>query len=186
MDFIEIYQNVLTEKDCLDICRVVDDILSRDDPGDGIRLSNDKTRIDYNIFNGKYESLKPHEDAIVNAVRHFWKKYDTKYEVCDMAFEEIFHKGWKIQRSETGGGFFTWHFEQGGSKSSNSRFAVWILYLNTVDEGGKTEFRSQNLQVKPEAGTLVIWPAGYTHYHRAAPDLVGKKYIATGWFTYPN
>ena len=61
-----------------------------------------------------------------------------------------------------------------------------MLYLNTVDEGGKTEFKYQDLAIKPEAGTLLIWPAAYTHVHRANPDLVGKKYIATGWFVYPE
>lgn len=186
MDFIEIYPNVLTEKDCADICLTVDDILSREDPGNGTVLSNDKNRIDYNIFSGKYQSLVHHEEAIIAAVKHFWRKYNSKYETTNASFETIFHKGWKIQRSETGGGFFTWHFEQGETKTTNTRFAVWLIYLNTVEVGGKTEFLHQKLAVKPEVGTLVIWPAGYTHYHRAAPDLEGKKYIATGWFTYPN
>ena len=61
-----------------------------------------------------------------------------------------------------------------------------MLYLNTVDTGGKTEFKYQDLAVKPEAGTMVIWPASYTHVHRANPDLVGNKYIATGWFNFPE
>lgn len=59
-----------------------------------------------------------------------------------------------------------------------------MIYLNTVEKGGKTDFPNQGLSVKPEAGKVVIWPAAYTHPHRSAPDLDEWKYIVTGWFIY--
>ena len=31
------------------------------------------------------------------------------------------------------------------------------------------------------SGKLVIWPAYFTHTHRANPDLKEDKYIITGW-----
>ena len=89
----------------------------------------------------------------------------------------------KFQKSSAGGGFFDWHTEQGDSATA-SRFLVWMIYLNTVEKGGHTEFKYQKRSLKPTAGTLVYWPAGYTHIHRAAPDLGEDKYIATGWFSY--
>ena len=43
---------------------------------------------------------------------------------------------------------------------------------------------NQSLRIKPEQGTLVLWPAGYTHIHRGNPPLSGEKYIMTGWLEY--
>jgi hypothetical protein len=57
-----------------------------------------------------------------------------------------------------------------------------MLYLNDVANGGRTDFPAQNVSFAPECGTLVIWPAAYTHPHRGAPDLRQTKYIVTGWF----
>jgi hypothetical protein len=50
-----------------------------------------------------------------------------------------------------------------------------------VQEGGETEFLYQHMRVKPEQGTLVIWPAAFTHTHRGNPPLSNEKYIVTGW-----
>jgi hypothetical protein len=186
MNFIESYPNALSIEKCQQICDRMDDIISRPDPGSSCVLSNDATRTDWNIFTGRYGSLKLLEDSVVDAVHAGWRKYNKQYGAASRAFLELFTPGWKFQKSETGGGFHTWHTEQGSGKNNRGRFGVWMLYLNTVEEGGKTEFKFQDLAVKPEAGTLLIWPAAYSHVHRAAPDLVGNKYIATGWFEYPE
>lgn len=185
-NFIELYPNVLSLEDCNLACELIDDIISRPDPGSACVLSDDASRTDWNIFTGRYGSLKQTEDKILEAVISGWRTYNKKYSACSKSGYEVFNAGWKFQRSDTGGGFHQWHHEQGAGRQSPSRFAVWMIYLNDVDTGGKTEFKFQELEVKPTAGTLVIWPAAYTHPHRANPDLVGKKYIATGWFNYPD
>ncbi len=185
-NFIELYPNVLSLEDCNLACELIDDIISRPDPGSACVLSDDSSRTDWNISNGRYGSLKRSEDKILEAVISGWRQYNKKYSACSRSGYELFHAGWKFQRSETGGGFHQWHHEQGSGTDSQSRFAVWMIYLNDVETGGKTEFKFQELEVRPAAGTLVIWPAGFTHPHRANPDLVGKKYIATGWFNYPS
>ena len=58
-----------------------------------------------------------------------------------------------------------------------------MVYLNTVpsQNGGGTDFLHQKLTLQPEAGTIVLWPASYTHVHRGNPPLSGTKYIITGW-----
>ena len=60
-----------------------------------------------------------------------------------------------------------------------------MFYLNTVTKGGHTEFLYQDVSFQPTKGQLLLWPASFTHTHRAAPDLKEDKYIATGWFHYP-
>jgi hypothetical protein len=56
-----------------------------------------------------------------------------------------------------------------------------MLYLNDVEDGGETEFLYQRMRVKPKQGTLLIWPAGFTHTHRGNPPLSNNKYVITGW-----
>jgi hypothetical protein len=86
----------------------------------------------------------------------------------------------KIQKTEVGQGYHMWHCES-NSKNVCQRILAWTLYLNDVEDGGETEFLYQHMRVKPKAGTLVIWPAGFTHTHRGNPPLSGTKYIVTGW-----
>lgn len=185
-NFIELYPNAITSEECKVACDRMDTIISRPDPGSSCILSDDSSRTDWNIFSGSYGSMNPTENIILQAVADCWRKYSSQYEITSRSAYELISPGWKFQRSEDGGGFHRWHYEQGSGVDCNTRFAVWMLYLNTVEDGGKTEFKYQDLQVKPEAGTMVIWPAAYTHIHRANPDLIGKKYIATGWFNFPE
>ena len=68
-----------------------------------------------------------------------------------------------------------------------SRSLAWIIYLNDVPEGeGETEFLYQGLRVTPKQGTLVMWPAQFTHTHRGNPVYNCTKYIATGWIEYAD
>lgn len=128
-----------------------------------------------------------------------YKEYRQKYAVQQFNLENGEHidsgsaiprsyenVGYKIQKSSQGGGFVGWHYEfDHGSQNHKNRFLVWMIYLNDVERGGKTEFIN-SLSVKPQRGTLVLWPAYFTHLHRAAPDLQEDKYIMTGWFTYES
>ena len=84
----------------------------------------------------------------------------------------------KVQRTEIGQGYHMWHFE---SNTHTNRILAWMLYLNDVEEGGETEFLYQHKWVKPKAGTMLIWPAAFTHTHRGNPPLSNTKYIMTGW-----
>jgi hypothetical protein len=64
---------------------------------------------------------------------------------------------------------------------ATDRICSWGVYLNTVEQGGETEFLYQSLRIPAVEGNLVIWPAGYTHVHRGNPPLSGEKYLLTGW-----
>ena len=92
----------------------------------------------------------------------------------------------KMQRTDPGGGYHVWHAEQ-GNKEHAERVLVYMLYLNDLGEqdGGETEFLYQRLRLRPEANTMIVWPAAYTHAHRGNTVLGNQsKYIVTGWFYY--
>jgi len=90
----------------------------------------------------------------------------------------------KVQKTPPKGGFHVWHCEHGPDVTSYRRVAVWIVYLSTHENDGETEFLQQGIRVAPEAGRVVIWPAGFTHPHRGNPVYDKDKYIATGWFEF--
>ena len=113
----------------------------------------------------------------------FWNKFFPIYEQEYSTIKEAgrhANYAFKVQKTKIGGGYHVWHFESGNREVSN-RFLTWILYLNDVREGGETEFLYQAMRIKPEQGTLVIWPASFTHTHRGNPPLSNEKYIVTGW-----
>ncbi len=54
-------------------------------------------------------------------------------------------------------------------------------YLNQAFEGGETYFDRQDLKVKPQVGSVIVFPAGYTHPHQSLPVVSGVKYAFNCW-----
>jgi hypothetical protein len=59
-----------------------------------------------------------------------------------------------------------------------------MMYLNTVENQGETEFKYLNTKVKPEQGKVVIWPPDFPHTHRGIASPTEDKYILTGWYRF--
>lgn len=85
----------------------------------------------------------------------------------------------KIQKTLPEEGYHLWHYEI--VPGTENRFLVYMVYLNDVEEGGETEFLYQKRRIKPKKGTILIFPATFTHTHRGNPPLSGEKYAITGW-----
>lgn len=73
------------------------------------------------------------------------------------------------------------------------RILTAFLYLNTVEDGGGTNFPQTegNLTVQPVKGKAVLWPSvldenpheiDHRTEHAALPVLQGEKYAANAWF----
>jgi hypothetical protein len=60
------------------------------------------------------------------------------------------------------------------------RVITYLWYLNTVEEGGETEFWGTHT-IKPETGKLLLFPASWTFPHRGKMPISHDKYIITGW-----
>jgi hypothetical protein len=85
------------------------------------------------------------------------------------------------------GGYPHWHSEiypRDPSADTLHRALLFTIYLNNVPEAGETEFFYQNRKIKPEVGSLLIAPAGFTHTHRGNMPVGGDKYIATSWILF--
>lgn len=88
-----------------------------------------------------------------------------------------------LQRYAPGEGFYSWHCDWNTSDEATEpirRVLAWILYLNTVPDGG-TEFHWQDHHEEAVKGKLAIFPAGLSHLHRGRISHSHTKTIATGW-----
>ena len=88
-----------------------------------------------------------------------------------------------IQRYKPGQHFKQIHTER-NSISSLHRLFAFMTYLNDVEEGGSTYFSHYDLDVKPQKGLTLLWPAEWTHAHRGNILKNGSKYIITGWINF--
>ena len=86
--------------------------------------------------------------------------------------------GYQIQKTMPGG-FYHWHHDF-CVRTEGPRILTYIWYLNTITEGGYTEF-VDGTSIQPKQGKMVIFPATWTCLHRGVPPIFEEKYIVTGW-----
>jgi prolyl 4-hydroxylase len=92
-------------------------------------------------------------------------------------------EGFNVQEYPPGGGYHNRHCERTDHRTS-LRHLVWMIYLNTVTDGGQTAFPNQELLVDAVAGRIVIWPSDWTHSHYGVVSPTQEKFIMTGWYSY--
>ena len=80
------------------------------------------------------------------------------------------------------------YFAPTSKAASNNRISTLVLYLNDVEEGGKTFFPKLNFSVCPQKGMAVYFEYFYNDpmlneltLHGGAPVVKGEKWIATQW-----
>jgi len=126
-------------------------------------------------------TLASHTNMIIGSA---FELYVNEYQGVTNSADPVSSWTCKIQKTKSGGGYHIWHCED-GAFLYRDRVLTWMIYLNDipVENGGATDFLHQNCSFQPTTGTMVLWPATYTHMHRGA-FLTGDipKYIATGWF----
>jgi hypothetical protein len=189
-DFIGIYDNVLSKENCRAIIDYFEYIKKFNlvKNYDQYSLSPaHEFRKDETVFILEPEAI--HIDKAQPLVREFastfWKCYEDytkEFSILRSVAEHGFFM-LRLQKTNPGGGFHSWHFENIDQVTS-SRVITFMLYLNTIEDGGETEFLYLHKREKPVEGRLIIWPSSFTHTHRGNPPLVNSKYILTGWLNY--
>ena len=187
-DFIGIYKNAFSSDFCKHVVTHFDGALgngaghTRQEVGD-----NKHYRSDTCMDSRSGDMFTPYNGTTVNKVffsglQECFENYTSKHSVLKEF--NLVTNFFKIQKTTPGEGYHIWHCEHGPEYYA-TRVLVFMLYLNTLDseEAGETEFLYQQRRVKPEEGTMVIWPAAFTHTHRGN-TVHGKnnKYVITGWF----
>jgi len=182
-NFIGIYENAFSSEYCK---KIID--LFEDADKAGLTASRQTDNPDISTIEKEDSQLHTeyslYQSYLLNHFTEvFWKslypEYVKTYGVLKLAGSHSCYS-FKVQRTNIGQGYHVWHFESSHRVMANRLFA-WTLYLNDVEEGGETEFLYYPKRVKPKTGTLVLWPAGFTHTHRGNPPISNTKYIVTGW-----
>lgn len=184
-DFIGVYENVLSEKDCQEIITRMHEMSlagygeTRPDPA--------FEKADEAFYNEVAKSAFLTKEQSQNVFKALWNYgYDLYAKEFDILQRFAKHEVWQIkgQITKPGEGYHVWHCEAMDMQSS-VRLLSYILYLNDIDEGGETEFLYYKKRIKPKAGTLLVFPAYFTHTHRGNTNLSDKdKVILTGWYTF--
>ena len=141
-----------------------------------------KDSIDVGFFN---TSNDPTIKSYFSELDIIARAYVIKYKIHS-EFKTCFANN--LQYYAPGGGYKLWHNERDGFGDAEdltcSRGLVYMTYLNTVTDGGGTEFYWQNLKINAVKGLTLIWPTDFTHTHRGIVSPTQEKYIATGWYRY--
>lgn len=177
----------IDDKICDDLIKFFN--LNKHQAVEGASINKDGKQVDFSIkkciemfVKPDLVNLKPYLKALNECVKKYVDEFKTLHntnKVWDIKSDL------KIQKyTAPGDGYFRWHCERDGDEGSVNKLLVFMTYLNTVDEGGHTEFLYQKLKLQPKKSLTLIWPADFTHAHRG--NIVEKedKYIITGWFEY--
>lgn len=183
---IAVFDNVMTAEEChtlIDHYNKMDELnlsYRRLDLGDGpTHKKNDRA-----VFMLEENSLRLSSNTgflrhLVDRLWMCWSEYVDHYGILSETGKHNIRMI-KLQKTKAGEGYHQWHFES-DTIDRAGRIAAWGLYLNTVEQGGETEWLYQGVRIPAQQGNLVIWPAAFTHTHRGNPPLSGEKYLLTGW-----
>jgi len=61
-----------------------------------------------------------------------------------------------------------------------------VLYYNDDYEGGEISFPNQSVRIKPEIGSLIIFPSTEPYIHESLEILSGSKYMTASFWLHPQ
>lgn len=191
-DFIGIYRDVYPEGYCQHLIDEFERLTSsgagydRQQSEGAVRHDKNDFQLELNFGVHTAAVFKDNSpiDMFFKGLQNCYNRYLDNFSVLKNA--RIHGTAMKMQRTDPGGGYHVWHGEQGNGEHAG-RVLVYMLYLNSLEaeDGGETEFLYQRKRIRPEANTMLLWPAAFTHTHRGNTVLGQQsKYIVTGWFYY--
>jgi len=182
-DYFGIYDNALSKKECEIIINQFEK--SEQGPGkvylEGVLQEVSHLKKCMTLDDSNFDDGSIITNIVGNQLAKFIKRYDQEQPQLRILSRWSLYQGYSIQKYETeDDGYKDWHAEAGSSGPPSNRILAWMFYLNNAKSG--TEFMNYPT-VRAKRGRCVIWPAGWTHVHRGAPNK-GLKYIVTGWITF--
>ena len=181
-DYIKCYDNLIND----DLCQEIIDAYKQS----GTTYINREQRPTFHELNisKKYKAedplwMKPQKvltETFIDAVELYMqdldvaKDFPTKY-----TFEEYRLKRYESNEYDQ----FKDHVDVQDYGSAR-RFVVIFAYLNTVEEGGETNFPRLDFSIQPKQGRILVFPANWQYRHAGLPVRSNDKYIIGSYLHY--
>lgn len=124
------------------------------------------------FYNEQFEISTILFDSLDKTLEHYFTLYPFAKNAIKSR-EDMMHV-LKYEKS----GFLPKHSDHGKS----SRVLSVLLYLNDDYSGGEISWPDIGITLKPEAGSIVYFPANYVFTHEVAPITDGVRYALPNWF----
>ena len=181
-NFVEIYKNAISSDECKIIIGDINSCCLL--PGTMGGVINPEMK-DSLVSPRYFTDHSPASLIIANSLESCKEEYIKKHPQLNRIPKWDVNDAYNLQKYNPGQGYHISHCENAGG-SSLMRVLAWMIYLNTVNSGGTTSFDNYNIQTTAVEGSLLIWPAFWTHFHHGVVSPTETKYIATGWCSYSD
>jgi len=185
---IHLYRNSFSKELCREIWDFFHENISIARPGQTITgINKAKTTLDIlsDTFLYSHKEVEPAfidlsvkvYESLKDPINQYIQNYDWIANCPN-----IIDTGYIFQLYEQGVGEYREHID-GCSWVGNSEHRIMgvVVYINDVEQGGETYFRYQNISVKPEAGSVLLFPAFWSHPHQSNIPISGKKLIVSSF-----
>lgn len=184
-DYIRVYENAIPATLAQDLIdrfeghpNVIEGALNEQS---GERHPEIRSCLELNI--SKQDDLKRHHEALIQLAQIAIQKYrqDINHAIFPERFgmESFRMKKYSPERED----HFAHHVDVGDYASAR-RFLAFFWYLNDVEEGGETYFPAMNINVRPRANRLLVFPPLWMFPHVGQKPISGVKYIVGGYAHY--
>ena len=182
-ELIQIYDNILSK-------RVCDNIINKFENNENIFKGGIISGINTNIKNTCDLQIEvnypPEFIEIFNLItsklnfytQEYFKNINQQFQLQNNIQPDFYHLIMKYTKNQ---GKYVFHQDAHYNyKDNKPRILTYLFYLNTIEEGGETEF-IDGTKIKPETGKLLFFPATWPYVHRGNIPISSNKYICTGW-----
>ena len=180
--FIRVYDNILTHKECK---LILDEYAESKEwydamVGGGVKKDNVRkcqiAHISLKEVISKNEEIRKKIDTLVfDKAGGAASQYIQEFPHCNISTDS----GYDLLRYKEGG-FYTIHTD---NYKDRPRTVAMSLMLNDDYDGGEIAFFEREHIIKPSAGSVVIFPANFMYPHEIMPVLSGTRYAIITWFT---
>ena len=177
VDYIKIYPNVLSDDVCDSFIRYFEE-------------STDKFNFKNPIMDftqmglENHSSIKKEYNHLNDLINETYLRY--RKDVIGKFPSDTIIEPPRLKKYEPNTGIFDWHTDAHGGPKTQGRTLILLWYLNTVREGGETEFRIGDdiLSLKPNKGTVLCFPPFFMYPHRGTIPISEPKYVISSYINY--
>lgn len=175
LDYISIYPRALDDDVCDALCAILDAAVTSGAAG---RIDHDYRRCTMLGFHSGSALFDEVRSAIHTSIQAYISEEGEAGRILN--FCHLLEEPNLIRYVPGGGDQFHEHADAWSIESVTRQLSV-IVYLNDVAEGGETVFTRHGIHVKPNRGTILLFPSAFTHMHRGDPPISGQKDVIVTW-----